>query len=302
MNLKAAINRSLSRFGYAIVRASSLRPNASADAVSEAPLTQKASQSLLLRPAKNEPPRFCNFLADKDARQADPVTPKIMEFHQNGIVVLPTDPDRALHWQQTEVFDRDVSNVHSSWDWAGNSVKPYGSVLKTGMPSESLKGELLKLITSPYYDSLFKGVLGCSVSIGNCRLVESLPHETTGVGPQSWHEDGCPPGIIRGVLYLTDVSEANGPFQYKDSNSKVHTVVGKIGDLLVFDAMRLPHRAMPPTENVRMAIDLVFLPRLPGRNAQVIAAGMNHWPADPFAFDIPTDKALFRSDNERAVN
>jgi hypothetical protein len=301
MNLKAAINRSLSRFGYVIVRASSVTLiNASADAVGEEPLTQNTSQSLLLRPAKNEPPRFCNVLADKDAQQADPSRPKIMEFHQNGIVVLPTDRDRALHWQNTEIFDRDVSNVHSSWDWAGNSVKPYGSVLKTGMPSESLKGELLKLITSPYYDSFFKGVLGCSVSIGNCRLVKSLPHTTTGVGPQSWHEDGCPPGIIRGVLYLTDVSEANGPFQYKDSNSQVHTVVGKLGDLLVFDAMRLPHRAMPPTENVRMAIDLVFFPRLPGRNAQVIAAGMNHWPADPFAFDIPTDKSLIRSNNERA--
>jgi hypothetical protein len=154
------------------------------------------------------------------------------------------------------------------------------------------------LITSPYYDAFFKGVLGCSVSIGNCRLVKSLPHATMGVGPQSWHEDGCPPGIIRGVLYLTDVSEANGPFQYKDGNSQVHTVVGKMGDLLVFDAMRLPHRAMPPTEDVRTAIDLVFFPRLPGQHAQVIAAGMNHWPADPFAFDIPKDK----SSNQRAVN
>ena len=302
MNLKAAINRSLIRFGYVIVRAFSAKPDASADAVRETPMTQNTSHSLSLRPAKNEPPRFCNFLADKDAGQAGPASPKIMEFHQNGIVVLPTDPDRALHWQQTEIFDRDVSNMHSSWDWAGNSVKPYGSVLKTGIPSESLKGELLKLITSPYYDAFFNGVLGCSVSIGNCRLVKSLPHGAAGVGPQSWHEDGCPPGIVRGVLYLTDVSEANGPFQYKDGNSQVHTVVGKVGDLLVFDAMRLPHRAMPPTSNVRMAIDLVFFPRLPGRNAQAIAAGMNHWPADPFAFDIPTDKSSIRSENERAVN
>jgi hypothetical protein len=302
MNLKAAINRSLDRFGYVIVRASSAKPDAPANAVSEAPPMQNIDQSLLLRPAKNEPPRLCNFLADKDIRRADPAAPKIMEFHQNGIAVLPTDPDRALHWQQTEIFDRDVSNMHSSWNWAGNSVKPYGGVLRTGIPSESLKDELLKLITSPYYDAFFKGVLGCSVSIGNCRLVKSLPHGTTGVGPQSWHEDGCPPGIIRGVLYLTEVSEANGPFQYKDGNSQVHTVVGKIGDLLVFDAMRLSHRAMPPTQDVRMAIDLVFFPRLPGRNAQVITAGMNHWPADPFAFDIPTDKSLIRSDNGRAVN
>jgi hypothetical protein len=301
MNLKAAINRSLSRFGYVIVRASSSKPDASANVASEGSLAQSTDQARLLRPAKNEPPRLCNFLADKDVRETDPAALKIMEFHQNGIVVLPTDPGRASHWRQTEIFDSDVSNMHSSWDWAGNSVKPYSGVLKTGVPSEGLKGELLKLITSSYYEAFFKGVLGCSVSIGNCRLVKSLPHTTTGVGPQSWHEDGCPPGIIRGVLYLTEVSEANGPFQYKDSNSQVHTVVGKIGDLLIFDAMRLPHRAMPPIQDVRIAIDLVFFPRLPGRDAQVIAAGMNHWPADPFAFDIPTDKSLIRSYNERAV-
>jgi hypothetical protein len=301
MTLKANINRTLSRFGYVIVRASSAKSVVSVNAVSEALLTRGADQSLVLRPAKNEPPRFCNFLANRLIRRTDAATPKVMEFHQNGIVILRTDPDRALHWRQAEIFDRDVSNVHSSWDWAGNSVKPYSSVLKTGMPSESLKGELLKLITNSYYDAFFKGVLGCSVSIANCRLVKSLPHATTGVGPQSWHEDGCPPGIIRGVLYLTDVGEANGPFQYKDSNSQVHTVVGKVGDLLVFDAMRLPHRAMPPAQEVRMAIDLVFFPRLRGRDAQVIAAGMNHWPADPFAFDIPTDKSLIRNDDARAA-
>jgi hypothetical protein len=254
MNLKTAINKSLGRFGYMIVSTSSVKPNVSADTVTdviiEPPPKQNAGPSLSLRPAKNEPPRFCNFLAEKDdAWQADPATPKIKEFHQSGVAVLPTDSDRAAHWRQTEIFDRDVSNMHSSWDWAGNSVKPYSSVIKTGVPSEGLKGELLKLITSPYYEAFFKGVLGCSVSIANCRLVKSLPHATTGVGPQSWHEDGCPPGIIRGVLYLTDVSEANGPFQYKDSNSQVHTVVGKVGDLLVFDAMRLPHRAKPTCTN-----------------------------------------------------
>jgi hypothetical protein len=294
MNLKAAINRSLGRFGYSIVRTPATKPDISSDSIKKSPAPQNKAPSLSLRPAKNEPPRVCNFLADKTHRQINFATQKVDEFHQNGAVVLPTNPDRALHWRRTEKFDRDVSNLHSSWDWAGNSIKPYSSVLKTGMPSEGLKGELLELITSPYYEAFFKGVLGCSVSIGNCRLVKSLPHQTDGVGPQSWHEDGCPPGIIRGVLYLTDVSETSGPFQYKDSNSQVHTIVGNTGDLLVFDAMRLPHRAMPPTLETRMAIDLVFMPRLPGHNAQVIAAGMNHWPADPFAFDIPRDKSSVR--------
>jgi hypothetical protein len=296
MNLKRAINRSLGRLGYTIVRTpvEGAEPSPVEAGVSTVKEKQPARKSYSLRPAKNEPSRRCNFLADQSKRQAGLAAQKVSEFHQNGVVVLPTDPGRALHWRQTEKFDRDVGNLHSSWDWAGNSVKPYSNVLKTGLPSEELKAQLLSLIANPYYESFFKGVLGCSVSIGNCRLVQSLPHMTTGVGPQSWHEDGCPPGIIRGVLYLTDVGETDGPFQYKDGNGAVHTVAGKTGDLLVFDAMRLPHRAMPPTSGTRMAIDLVFMPRLPGSEAKVIAAGMNHWPADPFAFSAPADKSQFR--------
>ena len=210
MNLKYAINKSLGRLGYTITR---VRAPTAASTASEKPIGQdthppQRTKQLSVRPAKNEPPRVCSFLANTTARQQnDPAKQKIDEFHQNGVVVLPTDANLAIHWRETEIVERDVSNVHSSWDWAGNSIKPYSDVLQTGIPSESLKYELLKLITSPYYEAFFNGVLGCSVSIGNCRLVKSLAHASAGVGPQSWHEDGCPPGIIRGVLYLTDVSE-----------------------------------------------------------------------------------------------
>jgi hypothetical protein len=295
MKIKRVITAALNRIGYTIVRSDPARRYQFNGTVSAGAVSQRKSSPLSLRPSRNDPPRACNFLADGASWKSTSAAQKIDEFHRNGIAVISTDPTLAAHWRQTEVFDRDVSNLHSSWDWAGNSVKPYGSVLQTGMPSHELKSGLLALITSSYFEEFFKGVLGCLVSIGNCRLVKSLPHSTLGVGPQSWHEDGCPAGILRGVLYLTDVSESNGPFQYKDKHSQVHTVLGKTGDLLIFDAMRLPHRAMPPTLGARMAIDLVFMPRLPGRNAELIAAGMNHWPADPFSYAIPTDKTAFRS-------
>ncbi|HZV03784.1 MAG TPA: 2OG-Fe(II) oxygenase [Gemmataceae bacterium] len=288
----------LDRFGYVIVRTPVKGGDQSVAQADSSTVRgdRPARKSYSLRAAKNEPPRRCNLFADQREQQTGLAAQKVAEFHRKGVVVLPTDSGRALYWRQTEKFDRDVGNRHSSWDWAGNSVEPYSSVLRTGIPSEELKAELLSLITSPYHESFFKGVLGCSVSIGNCRLVQSLPHATAGIGPQSWHEDGCPPGIIRGVLYLTDVRETDGPFQYKDDDATIHTVTGKTGDLLVFDAMRLPHRAMPPTSGTRMAIDLVFMPRLPESQSEVIVAGMNHWPADPFAFSIPTDKSQFRRD------
>jgi hypothetical protein len=309
MRLKMAINQALNRFGYSIVREDTfaqLLRNANgrgemtsrleATAPSAAMASSQMRRSGKLRPAVNDPPRTCNGLSDRCAaeRLSGWVAEKVAEFHNSGIAVLRTDTQQALHWSKTEVFDRDVSNLHSSWDWAGNSIKPYGSVLQTGLPSRSLQGDLFKLFSQTDFDQFFRGVLGCAISVGNCRLVRSRPHSQAGIGPQSWHEDGCPPGIIRGVLYLTDVDESSGPFQYKDHNSNIHTLTGRLGDLLVFDAMRLSHRAMPPISKERMAIDLVFMPRLPGQEMRIISAGMNHWPSDPFIFSTPADKSEFR--------
>jgi hypothetical protein len=72
------------------------------------------------------------------------------------------------------------------------------------------------------------------MSDNSCQLSSGAvyPHSESAVGPQSWHHDGCPPGVFRGVLYLCDVDRDTGPFQYKDDKG----TLGKTGDLLVFDA------------------------------------------------------------------
>jgi hypothetical protein len=257
----------------------------------------KAPQTnLKLIAATNEPPRNCTALAPRFVAEGSnlKLAANIAEFQESGITIIGCSSERAAFWRETEAFDRDVSNQHSSWDWAGNSIVPYSSALKTGVPSERLISDLKELFTGDDFEAFFRGVLGCPVTIGNCRLVKSLPHQGEGVGPQSWHRDGCPPGVIRGVLYLTDVDEKTGPFQYKDSTGKEHTVHGKTGDLLVFDAMRLLHRAMPPERNTRSAIDLVFMPRLPGQALDIVIAGMNHWPADPFNYSTPIDLSRSR--------
>lgn len=247
---------------------------------------------LRLKRAANDPPRMCTMLAPRFHSSEMPgrIDRHILEFQGKGITIISTDAAKAAAWRVSEVFDRDVGNLHPSWDWAGNSVYPYSEALRTGLPSPSLIEDLRTLFTGSDFEAFFRGVLGCTATICNCRLVQSLPHSDAGVGPQSWHQDGCPPGVIRGVLYLTDVDERNGPFQYKDEAGGVQTVVGHTGDLLIFDAMRLRHRALPPTHNVRAAIDLVFMPRLPGQVFQIVVSGMNHWPADPFAYSIPKDR------------
>lgn len=320
MTLKSALNRAFHKVGYSIVRRDTLerlqraangaaidpgygekgpRSGIQSAAVgspdaSVSPRPPKARLKLIA--AANEPPRNCAALAPGFVAEGSNLrfAANIAEFQERGITIIGTDPERARSWRETETFDRDVGNQHSSWDWAGNATIPESTTIKTGIPSDRLVGDLKALFTEDDFEAFFRGVLGCAVTVGNCRLVRSLPHQGAGVGPQSWHHDGCPAGVIRGVLYLTDVDKTTGPFQYKDSSGKEHTVHGKTGDLLIFDAMRLQHRAMPPERNVRSAIDLVFMPRLPGQPLEIVVAGMNHWPADPFNYAVPVDLSRSR--------
>jgi hypothetical protein len=306
VTIKSTINHALSRFGYRLVRDETLarlirgseerapdadRANFSRPELRAAAAVESApSVRLTLSPATNTPPRSCTMLAprfngDASARFAR----HIVEFQQTGITIIPTDPEAAAHWRESEVFDRSFGNRHSAWDWSGPTILTQAPHIRTGVPSPGLVEALRDLMSGQDFETFFRGVAGCPMTVINCRLVKSLPHSGGGDGPQSWHHDGCPPGVIRGVLYLTDVDEQSGPFQYVDEAGTEHTVLGKPGDLLVFDAMRLRHRARPPERKIRTAIDFVFMPRLPGQEMQINVAGMNHWPADPFYYRLPVD-------------
>ena len=247
---------------------------------------------LKLLPVANRAPRICTALAPKFDPEKNPcrLADQIVQFQQQGIAVIDTSPQKASIWREREPFDRDTTNRHPVWDWAGPDIAPFNDHIRTGLPSPALVEDLRQLFSGDDFEGFFRGVLGCPAALANARLVESLPHSAEGAGPQAWHDDGCPAGVIRGVLYLTDVDQDTGPFQYKDEDGTVHTVLGKAGDLLVFDAMRLMHRALPPTRHVRMAIDLIFMPRLPEEEFYVIVAGVNHWPADPFFYSLPAER------------
>jgi hypothetical protein len=307
MGLKTAINRAIHRLGYTLVRNATLaklterdaggaqiRPGNDSGADQAVGPGNKAC-SLRLVHSENKAPPICTALAPKfdPAKKRSQMDRHIEEFQSKGITVIGTNSEIASTWRETEIFDRDVGNRHAAWDWAGNDIKPYSTDLRTAIPSESVREGLRQLFSADDFESFFRGVLGCPATVANCRVVKSPAHAGQGVGPQEFHRDGCPPGVIRGVLYLTDVDEDTGPFQYQDSTSTTQTVIGKTGDLLIFDAMRLLHRAMPPKMHERTAIDLVFMPRLPNQELTIMVAGMNHWPADPFFFEKPVERAKF---------
>jgi hypothetical protein len=302
MNIKLKINLALGRMGYSLIRSNTLADltrSGDTSSVAAPPADEVPSlpvvgpdAHLKLVPTVNAPPRGCTALAPKFDPAVTPcqLAPYIVEFQETGITIIPTNSDVAERWQATEAFDRDVGNRHSAWDWAGNSITPFGYDLRTGLPSTQLIEYLRTLFDNAEFDAFFRGVLGCPATVINCRLVKSVPHSGEGAGPQSWHHDGTPPGVIRGVMYLTHVDDKSGPFQYRDEAGIEHSVLGSPGDLLVFDAMRLMHRASPPERNERAAIDFVFMPRLPGQTLQIVVGGMNHWPADPFFYSVPNER------------
>jgi hypothetical protein len=302
--LKGGVNQALSALGYRLVRADTLehltreakpdpaKPDDASPAVTPANGNGAGQpRRLTLLPAANAAPAICTAHAPKFDPQKTPsqLADRITQFQQHGLTVISTNPEKAAMFRETEQFNRDVSNRHIAWDWAGNSVAPYTQDLKTGLPSPALVDYLKALFSSGDFDSFFRGVLGCPAKVGNVRLVRSQPHLTDGVGPQEWHTDGCPAGVIRGVLYLCDVDQQTGPFQYRDAAGGEHTVLGKTGDLLVFDATRLMHRGSPPSHKTRSAIDLVFMPRMPDEDMKIMVVGMNHWPADPFFVKLPKE-------------
>lgn len=247
MKLKSIANGVLQKFGLRLVRSSTFVPATPRPAVVRV-IGDSDRPARRLVPAANLPPPRCNDLAPTQSRPGlqRELAAHVDNLRGNGITVFKTDQANAARWLAQAQFDRDMTNLHSSWDWCGNSILSNNHVIRTSLPSDGLRQELRDLFSQESFDTFFREVLGCPITVANCRVWRSLPHPGGGQGPQSWHGDGCPAGILRGVLYLTDVSEDSGPFQYKDDAGKIHTVLGRAGDLLIFDAVRLLHRAMPP--------------------------------------------------------
>jgi hypothetical protein len=119
-----------------------------------------------------------------------------------------------------------------------------------------------------------------------CRPFRSLPHQGEGSGPQAFHHDACPPHVLRAIIYLVDVDEENGPFEYISADGSSRRVLGPKGTMFVFDANRLKHRAVPPRARERRSIDFVILPRMKSQSRRVLWSGTNNWPGDPFHFSV----------------
>lgn len=208
-----------------------------------------------------------------------------------------TEPVQALNQTQVERLTDSVGNFdylvskQPPNDWAHapptTEHEKFQKVIRYGVVAE----EGLQIL----YDVFIKGPIGDSIraqigsrfAIINARAVESAPHDNDGLAQQSFHRDDCPAGIYRGLLYLVDVDENDGPFEYMpvDGAPEPTRVVGKAGSFILFDADAVKHRASPPRVRQRLAIDFVILAIPEAADELVNSADVGLiWPLDPYMF------------------
>ena len=209
------------------------------------------------------------------------------EYHATGICRTAIAPEAAQSIVDALQFDHDVGNRHARLDWFGTGVEPFSSHIRAAEPEQSALDLLYEQLYQPRIAALMQRCIGGDVWYLGCRAFQSLPHGDEGTGPQSYHHDGCPPGVFRAIIYLVDVDDDNGPFEYLDEGGQQpHKVLGPKGTMFIFDANRLMHRATPPRGRLRRSVDFVIVPRTPHQPRCVLWSGVNAWPGDPFHFSI----------------
>ena len=144
-----------------------------------------------------------------------------------------------------------------------------------------------KIFNSEYFSEI-KSLLGANFSIVNVRPTYSEKHNKEGTGPQRLHWDMCPPALFRALVYLVDVNENDGAFEYipVGEDEKILKVYGEAGDLFIFDADTIKHRATPPINKPRIALDLMLLAQHEGMPNVVTSIPGTGWPVDPYRFKL----------------
>lgn len=241
-------------------------------------------ETLADRPRVASKRRYEKALGLARAGAAPPDEALRRRFETEGIVVTRIDPAVVSRIRDGLAFDLDVGNRHRRLDWSGNPVQAFSPHLRTATPGPAVLRELHSLVFGDPIARLIRSCTGYSFTLFNARPVRSTPHQEQGSGPQGFHRDGCPPGVIRALLYLTDVDEGSGPFEFVVGEGESRIVTGPAGTFFVFEANQLLHRARPPLARERMVVDFVIAPLVPGRTPEVLFAGMNNWPVDPFEF------------------
>ena len=205
-------------------------------------------------------------------------------FARENIVTFDAGREFADGIRANVDYAFDMGNKHPRFDWCGNTIEPCTEFMRSARPSVAVLDQVFEKLLTGELQQAIATCMESDFSVLQLRVFKSLPHSEGDIGPQGYHLDGTPPGMLRGVMYLVDVDEEGGPFEYLDDEGVAHKVIGPAGTLLVFNANRYKHRGSAPIARHRENLDFVFAPLVPGDRPRVMWAGMNNWPIDPFCY------------------
>ena len=206
------------------------------------------------------------------------------EFSKQHLLLRPTNHSELIEAISSIDFDDDVGNKLEKLSWYGPGRRSFNLDMRSATPDVALMNALYDYTYHEDNLPLFEAACKGSPYVINARFFMSLPHVREPVGPQTFHTDSAPPGLYRALLYLTDVHENSGPFEYKDENGKPIPVTGPSGTLTIFDANALTHRGRLPKIGLRKVVDITFAARPRGMQKQVCWASTNAWPLDPYQY------------------
>lgn len=206
------------------------------------------------------------------------------EFSERHLLSRPSDHSGLIEAISPIDFDDDVGNKLEKLSWYGPGRRPFSLDMRSATPDVALMSALYDYIYHKENLPLFEAACKGSPYVINARFFMSLPHVGDPVGPQTFHHDNAPPGLYRALIYLTDVHENSGPFEYEGGNGRPIPVTGPSGTLIIFDANALMHRGRPPKTEFRKVVDITFAARPRGMQKQVCWASTNAWPLDPYQY------------------
>jgi len=203
-------------------------------------------------------------------------------FNRNEVETIIKSIDQYKDQLLYGTMRRDYSTLPPEHKWNTTTEVKIGKISKTGI-------QLIydKFFNTDLYEKI-KNLLGANFSLVNVRPTYSEVNNKEGTGPQRLHVDMCPPALFRALVYLVDVGEGDGAFEYVPigGNKETTKVYGSAGDLFLFDADVLEHRATPPINKPRIALDLIILAQPTNLSNVVTSVPGTGWPVDPYQFEL----------------
>lgn len=207
-------------------------------------------------------------------------------FARDGVVGVELGSEVAQSVRGALTFAFDISRRFVPTGWAGDQLEPAPRTLMDAEPSERLLRALADALLGGRASDAIVSCTGGTYTVQNARAFRSLLNENVFAGPipRQCVAGAAPPGVIRGVLYLTDAPPEERALRWLRDETGLAASGVTAGTLILYDGRAA--RGTEPLGWHHECIDIVVVPRPAGEPARVVCAGLNaSWPLDPLRFD-----------------